>query len=49
MIAAKYNPCTIYFHAQTYIIDLYKKIGFKEKGEEFLEAGIKHILMTKDF
>ena len=49
MIAAKYNPCTIYFHAQTYIIDLYKKVGFVEKGEEFLEAGIKHVLMTKDF
>ena len=49
MIAGKYNPCKIYFHAQTYIKNLYKKIGFTEEGEEFLEAGIKHIKMSKNY
>ncbi len=31
--------------AQTYIIPLYKKFGFKEYGEEYLEAGIPHMAM----
>ena len=31
--------------AQTYIVPLYKKFGFKEYGEEYMEAGIPHIFM----
>lgn len=31
--------------AQTYIVPLYKKFGFKEYGEEYVEAGIAHIAM----
>ncbi|MGI5849402.1 MAG: GNAT family N-acetyltransferase [Christensenellales bacterium] len=31
--------------AQTYIIPLYKKFGFKEYGQEYLEAGIPHMAM----
>jgi len=31
--------------AQTYIVPLYKKFGFKEYGEEYIEAGIPHIAM----
>ena len=47
MIAAKYNPCKIYFHSQYYIKDLYLKLGFLEEGDIFEEAGIKHIKMFK--
>ena len=42
MIGAKYNPCTIYIHAMSNILDLYLKCGYEVIGEEFLEAGIKH-------
>jgi len=31
--------------AQTYIVPLYKKFGFKQYGEEYIEAGIPHIAM----
>ena len=47
MIAAKYNPCKIYFHSQYYIKDLYLKLGFLKEGDIFEEAGIKHIKMFK--
>ena len=42
-----YNPCTIYFNAQYQLLDYYKKLGFKEEGDTFYEANIKHIRMTK--
>lgn len=31
--------------AQTYIVPLYQKFGFKEYGEEYMEAGIPHVAM----
>ncbi len=34
--------------AQTYLKDFYNKIGFREKGKEYLEDGIPHILMIND-
>lgn len=34
-------------HAQTHAIDFYRKHGFMEEGDEFLEAGIPHRLMTR--
>ncbi len=34
-------------HAQTHAIDFYRKHGFVEEGDEFLEAGIAHRLMTR--
>jgi predicted GNAT family N-acyltransferase len=37
----------IYLHAQTYITNLYQKIGFTCEGDTFLEEGIPHILMIK--
>lgn len=49
MLGAKYNPCKIYFHGQLYIKELYEKAGFKEEGDIFLEAGIKHIQMFKNY
>ncbi|MCR5184610.1 MAG: GNAT family N-acetyltransferase, partial [Bacilli bacterium] len=48
-IAGKYNPCRIFFHSQYYIKELYEKMGFITDGEPFVEAGIKHIKMYKDF
>lgn len=35
----------IFISAQTYIMPLYKKFGFKEYGEEYNEAGIPHMAM----
>ena len=35
----------IYLHSQTYVSDFYKKLGFKERGDTFLEAGIEHVEM----
>lgn len=31
--------------AQTYIMPLYRKFGFKEYGEEYMDAGIPHMAM----
>ena len=49
MIAADFNPCTIFFHSQSYIKALYEKLGFIEEGDTFLEAGIEHIKMNKEY
>lgn len=32
-------------HAQYYIKDLYGSLGYKQEGEPFMDAGIKHITM----
>ena len=42
-----YNPCTIWFNAQYQLLDYYKKLGFVEVGDTFIEANIKHIKMIK--
>ncbi len=36
----------LHIHAQTYIKEFYKKFGFKEHGEEFIEAGRPHYAMS---
>lgn len=36
-----------YGHAQLYARDFYEKCGFKARGGEFMEAGIRHIEMYK--
>ncbi len=33
--------------AQTYAAGFYRKFGFEEEGEEYLEDGIKHIQMRR--
>ena len=33
-------------HAQTQAAGFYRRFGFSERGEEFLEAGIPHVEMT---
>ncbi len=36
------KPKNIIIHAQTTVLDFYRKFGFNEIGDEFLDAGIKH-------
>jgi len=47
IIAARYNPCRIYMHAQSRLKDYYASLGFTPIGEEFMEANIPHIEMEK--
>jgi predicted GNAT family N-acyltransferase len=35
-------------HAQTHAAGFYRRFGFSERGEEFLEAGIPHVEMRLD-
>ena len=35
----------LYISAQTYIMPFYRKFGFREYGEEYMEAGIPHWAM----
>lgn len=39
----------IEMHAQSYLIDWYSKLGWSVSGPEFIECGIKHIRMVKNF
>ncbi len=39
----------VVLHAQYAVVDFYRSCGFKETGEPFIEAGIKHIRMEKKF
>ncbi len=38
-------PCRI--NAQTYLVEMYAKHGFKADGEEFIEDGIPHTPMRR--
>ncbi len=38
-------PCRI--NAQTYLVDMYAKHGFKPDGDEFIEDGIPHVPMLR--
>lgn len=49
LIGAKFNPCTIYIHSMSNVVNLYLKCGYQITGEEFLEAGIKHYPMEKRY
>ena len=37
----------VYLHAQVEAITFYEKHGFEKDGEEFIEAGIRHIRMMR--
>lgn len=39
------NGKKLYLHAQIHAIPLYKKFGFQEVGEEFMECNIRHRTM----
>ena len=47
MIAKQFNPCTITFNAQEYLVPFYESLGYEKEGKSFLEAGIKHIKMNR--
>ncbi len=36
----------VFIHAQEHAVDFYKKFNFEINGNEFMEAGIPHYLMT---
>ncbi len=45
---AKYiGASTVHVHAQTHVVDFYKKLGYETYGDEYKEAGILHINMSK--
>ena len=46
-LASKFNPVTLYFHAQFGLVNYYESLGYKSEGEPFMEANLKHILMSK--
>ena len=35
-------------HAQSYALGFYERLGYVAEGEEFLEAGIAHVAMTRE-
>lgn len=37
---------TLVLHAQAYLVDLYRQLGFEAVGDPFGEAGIEHVKMT---
>lgn len=44
------NPeLLLYLHAQVEAMPLYARRGFKETGEKFMEAGIEHIEMSREW
>ena len=46
-IIAQQHKSQAIVHAQEYIADLYRQLGFKTVGERFSEAGIAHVKMVK--
>ncbi|NKY45210.1 GNAT family N-acetyltransferase [Nocardia sp. MDA0666] len=44
---AEAGSATVRLNAQTYLVDLYTKHGFKPDGEEYEEDGIAHIPMRR--
>lgn len=47
VIANKMGYDNVKLHAQTRVLDFYLRRGFEPQGEEFMEAGIPHVLMTR--
>ena len=43
----RFGPVPICLSAQSYLRRFYEELGFRVKGEEYLEDGIPHILMVK--
>jgi ElaA protein len=44
-----FGAAAVYIEAQTYARGLYEKLGFRQISGEFLEDGIPHIQMLKEF
>jgi predicted GNAT family N-acyltransferase len=45
--AREAGATAIDLHAQTYALALYHNAGYSERGEEFVEEGIRHVAMRK--
>lgn len=46
-VLERYGSEPMLLHAQSYVAPLYRKSGFVEFGEEYIEAGISHISMYR--
>ncbi|WP_280329328.1 GNAT family N-acetyltransferase [Nocardia wallacei] len=44
---AETGSATVRLNAQTYLIDMYTKHGFKPDGDEYIEDGIPHVPMRR--
>jgi predicted GNAT family N-acyltransferase len=44
--AKRLDYCELVLHAQSHAVDFYARHGFELRGEEFMEAGIPHRMMT---
>ena len=47
VVAREAGATEIDLHAQTYALALYRDAGYTERGEEFVEEGIRHVAMRK--
>lgn len=47
-IEEKFKETSIALSAQSYLKHFYNSLGFVEKGGEYLEDGIPHVIMVKD-
>ncbi|MBK6902078.1 MAG: GNAT family N-acetyltransferase [Saprospirales bacterium] len=44
-----FGPSPIKIGAQTYLLKFYESLGFRSTGEEYLEDGIPHTKMVREF
>ncbi|WGK65833.1 GNAT family N-acetyltransferase [Croceiramulus getboli] len=47
LIENQYKTTQIKISAQTYLLEFYNRLGFQQRGEEYLEDGIPHVAMFK--
>jgi len=47
-VIAQFGEISIALSAQTYLKRFYNSLGFIEKGGEYLEDGIPHVMMVKE-
>jgi predicted GNAT family N-acyltransferase len=47
VIANKMGYDMVKLHAQTRVLEFYRRRGFERQGKEFMEAGIPHVAMTR--
>lgn len=47
LLAQELGANYVYLHAQKYIANLYRKMGFVSEGDNFMEEGIPHVRMKK--
>ena len=48
-ILKKFDSKKISFHAQRHAVGFYKKFGFETVSDVFLEEGIEHVVMEREF